>query len=166
MFVDLAASTKTTADYSCLGTLGLTHEADLVIMNMIRGKWEWPDTRRMIVTEVLRQRVPTLGVESVAFQLAAVQDLRRIPELIGVTILEVPIDRDKVSRALPVAARAEAGQLYMVQGDWNEALIQEFLQFPYATHDDQVDTVSGGVAMLAKYAGIVQPEVLTTLGDW
>lgn len=153
-FVDLAVSTRTTADYTCIGTAGLTNEADLIIMNMLRGRWEWPDARRVIASEVIRQKTRQLGVEKVAFQLAATQELQRLPELVGVSIQPVPVDGDKVSRFLPVAARAEAGKVYFVEGDWNGWLFEELEAFPYGRHDDGADTLSGIVHMLATtYSG-------------
>jgi predicted phage terminase large subunit-like protein len=154
-FVDLAASTKTSADYSCIGTVGLTSEAEIIVINMVRGQWEWPETRRIIAQEAVRQRVKILGVESVAFQLAAVQELRRMPELVNVAIRDVHVDKDKVSRALPVAARAETGQMYLVRGTWNEAFIAEFTSFPLGPHDDQVDTISGAVSLLVQQVPFV-----------
>lgn len=153
-FADLAVSTKTTADFTCIGTAGLTMDADLIVMSMLRGRWEWPDARRVIASEVIRQKVHELGVENVAFQLAATQELQRLPELVGVSIQPIAVDKDKVSRFLPVAARAEAGKVYFVEGDWNGWLFDELEAFPYGKHDDGVDTLSGIVQMLATtYSG-------------
>src|SRR5262245_6376650 len=129
-FADLAASTKSTADYTCIATVGISPDEDLIILSIVRGRWEWPDARRILVDEVLRQRVRRFGVERVAFQLAAVQEFMRMPELRGVAVQGIAVDKDKVSRALPVAARAEAGKLYLARAAWNRDLIQEFAVFP------------------------------------
>lgn len=54
----------------------------------------------------------------------------------------------KVLRASPLASAAEAGNVKIVQGNWNEELLDEFEVFPQGTHDDQVDAVSGAFEKL------------------
>lgn len=58
----------------------------------------------------------------------------------------------KLTRALPVAAQAEAGNLGLVRGHWNRALIEELRDFPNGRHDDQVDALSRAFTMLAGSA--------------
>ena len=152
-YVDLAVSVKSTADYTCLAYLGITSAMDVVVLNIVRGRWAWPDARRVIASEVLRLGIRDLGIESVAFQLAAVQELQRMPELAHVAIRAVSVDKDKVSRALPLSARAEAGQLYLVKAGWNEDLIEELCSFPNGSHDDQVDALSGAFEKVSGYSG-------------
>lgn len=51
---------------------------------------------------------------------------------------------DKIMRANPWFAEAANGQFYMVQGNWNEAFLDQLSGFPDNTeHDDMVDSVSG-----------------------
>lgn len=54
----------------------------------------------------------------------------------------------KVERANPVSAQAEAGNIKLVRGPWNEAFLEEVSMFPSAAHDDQVDALSGAFAEL------------------
>lgn len=51
-------------------------------------------------------------------------------------------------RAAPLAAQAEAGNVRLVAGLWNEAFLGELEVFPSAAHDDQVDAASGAFDML------------------
>jgi predicted phage terminase large subunit-like protein len=65
---------------------------------------------------------------------------------------EVSSDRatgDKVSRARPFAAQAEAGNVKLVRGPWNEAFLNEIQVFPAGAHDDQVDAASDAFRVLA-----------------
>jgi len=50
---------------------------------------------------------------------------------------------EKTLRAGPFAAQAEAGNVRLVKGLWNRALLDELCAFPHGAHDDQVDTCSG-----------------------
>lgn len=49
---------------------------------------------------------------------------------------------DKISRAEPVAARAEAGNLDILEADWNETFIEEAAN-PASQFKDRVDALSG-----------------------
>lgn len=49
---------------------------------------------------------------------------------------------DKVVRAMALVAQVEAGNVYMLRGPWNQALLDEMGPFPNAKHDDQVDALS------------------------
>ena len=50
---------------------------------------------------------------------------------------------DKETRAEPFADQAEAGNVDMVEGDWNQAYLDELEMFPRGTFLDQVDASSG-----------------------
>lgn len=50
---------------------------------------------------------------------------------------------DKETRAKPVSAQAEAKNIKLVRGPWNERFLQELENFPVGGHDDQVDGLSG-----------------------
>ena len=56
---------------------------------------------------------------------------------------------DKVTRAAPLSAQSEAGNLAIVRGRWNRALLDELENFPRG-HDDQVDAASGAFGMLVE----------------
>lgn len=56
----------------------------------------------------------------------------------------------KIVRADPVSAHAEAGNVAIVKGAWNEEFLWELEQFPHGTHDDQVDGLSGAFGVLAS----------------
>jgi predicted phage terminase large subunit-like protein len=66
----------------------------------------------------------------------------------GYTIKAVIESGSKVDRARPVSAQAEAGNIKLVRGDWNEAFLEEVCMFPNGAHDDQVDALTGAFAEL------------------
>ena len=59
---------------------------------------------------------------------------------------------DKTERARPLAAQVGAGNVYLVEGSWNEAFLRQADAFPNATHDDYIDAASGAFAMLTDTA--------------
>jgi predicted phage terminase large subunit-like protein len=148
-FWDLAASTSTSADYTVGARVGL-HDDTLIVSDVVRGRWEWPvalriigDTARSDGTAVAQ------GIEDVGVQKGMTQMLLREPTLAGLSIRPIPIHKDKLIRSGPWLARAEQGKVAIVRGAWNAAWLDEVCAFPEASHDDQVDAVSGAVQMLA-----------------
>lgn len=55
---------------------------------------------------------------------------------------------DKVTRAGPLASQVEIGNVYMLRGPWNKALLDEMRAFPNGTKDDQVDALSRAFSRL------------------
>lgn len=55
---------------------------------------------------------------------------------------------DKVTRAGPISAQAEAGNVAFVEARWNEDWLKEIENFPESKHDDQVDALSGAFEMI------------------
>lgn len=147
---DLAVSTKNTADFSASVHVGLSNDGVLFLADGMRGRLEWPHVRRQIVSWGVSEPGTAIGVEAVAYQLAAFQELLQVPELAGRAIYPVPVTKDKLSRALPWIARAEAGRVRLVAGPWAEEFVEEAVAFPRGRHDDMVDSVSGGVEMVTS----------------
>lgn len=63
--------------------------------------------------------------------------------LAGYDVRTMTTSKDKVTRAKPVSAQAEAGNIRVLRAPWNEAFFSELENFPEGKHDDIVDTLSG-----------------------
>jgi predicted phage terminase large subunit-like protein len=50
---------------------------------------------------------------------------------------------DKVTRAGPLASQAQAGNVALLLGEWNETFLEEAEAFPMSPHKDQVDAATG-----------------------
>lgn len=148
---DLAASTKTQADYSvgCLG--GMDQDGNIYISDIIRGRWEWPALIRIIKNAALNdgpgimQTVETAGTQKGMLDLLLAE-----PTLSNISFRGITPTADKITRAQPVLARAEQGKLYLKRAEWNTTLVDEFLAFPETEHDDQVDAVSGMMTSIGE----------------
>lgn len=148
---DLAASTKQQADFSASACVALSKDTgDVYIRDVIKLKAEWPDVRKVLISTARAESGVTVGVESAVHGLAGFQELMRLPELVNTSLRSIRVDKDKVSRALPVASRAEAGKVKLVRGNWISDFIDEATSFPHGQHDDQIDAISGAFHMLLK----------------
>lgn len=63
-------------------------------------------------------------------------------ELAGYKVKSSPETGSKTLRAEPLAAQVNVGNVLMVRGPWNAALLDEMRVFPNGSHDDQVDALS------------------------
>ncbi|MFS8052091.1 MULTISPECIES: phage terminase large subunit [Rhizobium] len=73
----------------------------------------------------------------------------KIKLLAGFPIKVMSITGDKATRAKPASAQAEAGNVKLLRGDWNEAFLDEVCAFPNAQFDDQVDALADALNELA-----------------
>lgn len=62
--------------------------------------------------------------------------------LAGYSVKALPVSGSKVTRAKPLSAQVEAGNVRIVRGAWNDDFIDELEAFPQGRFDDQVDAVS------------------------
>ena len=66
-------------------------------------------------------------------------------------IVKLKADKDKLSRALPLSAKMEAGMVFFPNDAlWYSDLEKELLVFPSGDHDDQVDSLAYGILQVAK----------------
>ena len=64
----------------------------------------------------------------------------------GYMVRATPESGDKVTRFGPFSAQAEAGNVYVLRGAWNEAWFASLEGFPTAPHDDDADAISRAFA--------------------
>jgi predicted phage terminase large subunit-like protein len=140
---DPAGSTKTTADYFVLATWAKTPKNDLLLLDIIRMRLEGPDQINLFKQAHARWKPAFQATESKGIGLTLYQMLVRE----GLPVRELKADADKVTRALPAAARMESGSVYFLSGaPWLSDYEMELIAFPQGTHDDQVD-VTGYAAI-------------------
>jgi len=124
---------------------------------------------RFIIAGVARDRKATAGVEQMLVNTASqdgymceisipqdpgqagkAQASYYIGKLAGYTARATPESGDKETRAGPLAAQAEAGNVDVLEGDWNEQFFDEITVFPNGSYDDQVDGASRAFNALAE----------------
>lgn len=72
--------------------------------------------------------------------------------LAGFNVKPYKATKDKITRASPVSAQCEAGNVKILRGHWNEDFFREVENFPEASHDDIVDALSGAFLMHTESA--------------
>lgn len=77
---------------------------------------------------------------------AQAQDM--IAMLAGFKARAAPETGDKATRAEPFSAQCEAGNVYLVKGEWHELYLDELCLFPGGRFKDQVDASSGAFSRL------------------
>jgi predicted phage terminase large subunit-like protein len=63
--------------------------------------------------------------------------------LAGYWVSTFTTSKDKETRAKPVSAQCEAGNIMVLRAGWNEDFFREIEAFPEGAHDDIVDVLSG-----------------------
>ena len=143
--VDLATSTRESADYTVIGSFGLHQPTKkLFVLDMTIARMEAPDIIPAIKRHVVKNNLEWVGIEKAGFQLALVQFARRE----GLPVLELRADKDKRQRALPLSAKMEAGLVYLPKNEeysWVADVERELLTFPVGAHDDIVDCLAYAV---------------------
>lgn len=78
--------------------------------------------------------------------------------LAGFDVGTMTTSKDKITRAKPVSAQCEAGNILVLRAGWNDDFFTELENFPEGSHDDQVDVLSG--AFNALCGGLSIADVL------
>jgi predicted phage terminase large subunit-like protein len=146
--VDLATSTKTSADFTVATTIGIDKKDRIYVLDVVRDKVEAPEIISLLEKVNEKWQPEKIGIESAGFQLALIQIIRRQTSL---PIVKLKADKDKLSRALPLSAKMEASMVFFANDSlWYSELEKELLQFPSGEHDDQVDSLAYAVLQVAR----------------
>lgn len=143
---DTAYSKKETADYSVISTWGVfTPDMDsgpnLILLSVCRGRWDFPELKRIARKEYLAWNPDNVLIEAKATGTPLQQELRKMG--IPVTMYSPGGRRsgqDKISRANAVAPLLESGMIWYPEDyEWAQEMVEECAAFPNGSHDDQVD---------------------------
>ena len=164
---DTAFSTRTTADYSVIQTWGIfsmfnqdhigqeDFVSHLILLGNIRGRFEYPELRKMAQKLYNQYKPDVCMVEKKASGQSLIQDMRRS----GLPVMEYSPDRDKVARVYAASPIIEAGRLWIpVNKKWSDELIEELIRFPNAAHDDQVDAMTMAIHYMKDSWHLMHPD--------
>ncbi len=154
---DLGSSKDTSSgDPSAGAKLGRLPDGRYVIGDMERW-WRGPDERDAAMLNIAGRdgQETRISIPQDPGQAGKTQVTYLTRELAGFAVESSPESGDKVTRAEPFAAQVNVGNVLMLRGAWNQALIDELRVFPNGSHDDQVDALSRAFAGLVASRGIL-----------
>jgi len=164
---DTAFSTRTTADFSVIQTWGIfnvydqdeqgyeSYVANLILLGNIKGRFEYPELRKLAQKLYNDHRPDICMVEKKASGQSLIQDMRRA----GLPVMEYNPDRDKIARVYAASPIMEAGRVWIpTNKKWSEDLIEELIRFPNAAHDDQVDALTMAIHYMKESWHLTHPD--------
>lgn len=148
--VDLAASTRTSADFTVIAAWARTLDGDLALLDMVRARIGEEAHFTHARPLVQRWQLDTVFVEASQYGTTLVREATQD----GVPISPIQAEKDKFSRALPYSAWVSGGRVWLPAGaHWLGTWVDEHASFPAARNDDTVDTGSLAVRVaVTKWA--------------
>lgn len=149
---DLAGTKKSTAARTAGVRMGHPfNDPRFIIESVITEQEEGDAVRKLIkLTAQTDSKMVAVSLPQDPGQAGKVQAQDFIKMLVGWTVQAAIESGDKNSRASPFATQCEAGNVYLVEGDWNEALIDELCAFPTGKFKDRADACSGAFGYLVE----------------
>ena len=148
--VDPAATAKTSSDPSAMLVLGLTEDGMIDILGKQASRVEFPELKKQLIVFANLHNVRTVYIEDKSSGHALRQALSRETSL---AVMEWRVNSrtgDKTQRLTPYLPLLEAGTVRLLaMHDW-EDFLKECERFPAGAHDDMVDCLSMGLAILSR----------------
>jgi len=147
---DLAISTKTSADYFCLSTIGISEGGKTFVLDTLHERGvSFHNQIGYIIQKAAEWGPLRIGVENNSYQAVMINELERLTLLPVVPITTI---RDKITRAHARSALVETHRLYVAHGMHD--LISEFVMLSpdgSSEHDDFFDSID--LALTAAETG-------------
>jgi predicted phage terminase large subunit-like protein len=130
------------------------HGITYYVEHMERGQWNPGRVERSLVnTASADSRECDISIPQDPGQAGKYQVKNFVGLLAGYNVRSSPETGDKIQRASALSAQAEAGNVKILRGPWNEAFLSELENFPsVGAHDDQVDAASRAFHHLTRPA--------------
>lgn len=140
---DLAATESADAAWTAGVKMGRGPKGEFYIAHVARIQGSPAAVERLLVNTAAQDGLETKGsIPQDPGQAGKAQVQYLIRQLAGFDYHASPESGDKITRAQPLAAQVEAGNVYLVAGDWNEAFLAEAETFPNGKWKDQIDAAS------------------------
>ena len=159
---DTAFMKKETADYSAITTWGVFTENEdappsLILLDALKGRYEFPELRRIALEQYGYWNPETVIIESKASGLPLTYELRKM----GIPVINFSPSKgnDKHTRVNAVSPLFESGLIWAPKDmDFAQEVIEECAAFPYGDHDDLVDSMTQAVMRFRQGGLIRHPE--------
>jgi predicted phage terminase large subunit-like protein len=150
IYADTAQKTKEQNDYSVFQCWGQTQTGQIVMLDMVRGKWEAPELETMArafwkkhFSQTYHGPLRAFKVEDKVSGTGLIQKLKRE----GIPIIPIQRNVDKVTRAFDAAPYIQSGNVYIMSNiDHLSDFMAEASVFPNGTHDDMIDAAMSAIS--------------------
>jgi predicted phage terminase large subunit-like protein len=158
---DTAYLKKETADYSAITTWGVFYPsedqpANLILLDAIKGRYEFPELRRLALEQYKYWHPETVIVEAKASGLPLTYELRQMD--IPVVNFTPSRGNDKHVRVNACAPLFESGMIWAPDKKFADEVIEECAAFPFGDHDDLVDSTTQAIMRFRQGGLITHPE--------
>ena len=139
---DTAFKAGESNDFSVCTVWGETIRAEYYLLEVVRGRFEFPELEMKIKEMYNRWKPIAILIEDKASGQSIKQVLSKRTNL-PIIGIQVPSNKSKLVRASMVAPLFEAGKVLLPKNaPWLSTYIEELLKFPNSKYDDQVDSTS------------------------
>jgi len=161
MSMDTAFTKSTTADYSAVTMWGVfsteDRGQDIILLNAFKGRYEFPELRRIALEEYQDWRPDMVIVEAKASGLPLTHELRQMD--IPVINFTPSKGNDKHTRVNSVAPLFESGKIWAPMHEhFAQEVVEECASFPFGDHDDYVDSTTQAIMRIRQGGLIRHPE--------
>lgn len=147
---DLAATAKKNADYTC-GCKMLKAEGIYCIADLSRSQTAAGGIRKLIQNTASQDGWDCpIRIEQEGGSAGKILSVDFAMALDGYEIYFNHPTGDKLTRALPFFAQAEAGNVRLLRGAWNKAFLDEVVEAPNGKNDDTWDSAAGAFYHLTR----------------
>lgn len=148
---DTAFKKSEAADYSVALVGGMDQNGDIYIIDLMRGKYDFPELKQKLMrlnTKWRGRGLRGVYIEDKASGQSLIQELKRQS---GISVLPYKVVHDKVARVNSILPILEAGRVHLPDNaPWLDDFVSECVAFPAGVNDDQVDALSILLDVLSK----------------
>jgi len=128
-------------------------EGRYCVDDLVRGQYGPGDVEQVIrQTAILDGPGVAIVVEQEPGSSGKLWAASLIRLMAGYNIRALPSTGDKLTRAMPFLAQAQAGNVSLLRAPWTADALAELCAFPVGGHDDQVDAMAGAFVALVEGA--------------
>lgn len=143
---DLAATEKTSSndpDWTVGHKLGRDDQGRYYVLNHIRFQGTPAAVEGLVRTTAIADTAAVeIGIPQDPGQAGKFQASYMTRALDGFAVRTTPEQGDKISRFGPYSSQAQVGNIFIIEGPWNDEFFRQLEGFPDLKHDDDADACS------------------------
>jgi predicted phage terminase large subunit-like protein len=146
VYMSIDSSYGVQLDESVITVFGVPEDEtdpNIYILDQIgSNEWEFPELSQTVVQMWKYYHAGMVVIESAASGKSLAQSLEA---QYGMPIELVPATKSKPQRFSETLPPQREGRVILIRGDWNTKLVSQLTSFPFAAHDDRVDSFALGL---------------------